>query len=177
VPLSSAASHSISETDLGQVLEAISPERSFLIIDACHSGKAIDAKNVGPMNSTGLAQLAYEKGMYILAASQGIETALEVAQLGGGHGYLTFALVEEGLKTKDAAQNGIVELRPWFEYASHRVPNLQGTFLYEAKNKGRVFVLAGSAGSVPVGASQHPRVFYRREPEVSPFVVAKPEAK
>jgi hypothetical protein len=90
-----AASQSISETDLSIALEPISPARSFLVIDACHSGKAIDAEKVGPMNATGLAQLAYEKGMYILAASQGRESALEAPQLAGGHGYLTFALVEE----------------------------------------------------------------------------------
>lgn len=48
------------------------------------------------MNSKGLAQLAYEKGMYILTAAQSYQAALEAAQL--GHGYLTYALVEEGLK-------------------------------------------------------------------------------
>jgi hypothetical protein len=169
------SSQSISETDLSIALEPISPARSFLVIDACHSGKAIDAEKVGPMNATGLAQLAYEKGMYILAASQGRESALEAPQLAGGHGYLTFALVEEGLKTNDAAQGGVVELRPWFEYASQRVPELEGMLLNEASLKKRGLLLPEeSPGSPPAGERQHPRVFYRREPETLPLVIAKP---
>ena len=52
------------------------------------------------MNSKGLAQLAYEKGMYILAGAQSYQAALEAEEL--GHGYLTFSLVEEGLKTPAA---------------------------------------------------------------------------
>jgi hypothetical protein len=167
------ASRSISEETLGGLLENISPARSFLIIDACHSGKALDTDGaaVGPMNSTGLAQLAYEKGLYILAASQGIESALEAPQLAGGHGYFTYALVEEGLKTNDAAQNGVVEIRPWFEYASRRVPDLQTALRNGATLTGRGMKRPGEAGA---SGSQHPRMFYRREPEVSPFIVAKP---
>ena len=177
VPLTSAGFHAISEIELGQALENIAPKRSFLIIDACHSGAAIDVKNVGPMNSVGLAQLAYEKGLYILAASQDRESALEAPQLAGGHGYLTFALVEEGLKTSDAVSNGTVELRPWFEYASHRVPDLQTTLTLAARKEGRALVSVNDSAA-PVDLSrQHPRVFYRREPETSPFIVAKPQAQ
>ena len=36
------------------------------------------------MNSKGLAQLAYEKGMYILTAAQSYQAALEAAQFGHG---------------------------------------------------------------------------------------------
>src|SRR5437762_9743794 len=46
------------------------------------------------------SQLAYEKGMYILTAAQSYQAALEAAQL--GHGLLTYALVEEGLKKGEA---------------------------------------------------------------------------
>ena len=76
------------------------------MIDACNSGQALEAeeKRRGPMNSKGLAQLAYEKGMYILTAAQSYQAALETSQL--GHGYLTFALVEEGLK------KGMADRRP-----------------------------------------------------------------
>jgi hypothetical protein len=168
------ASQSISEADLSVALAPISASRSFLIIDACHSGKAIDAERVGPMNATGLAQLAYEKGMYILAASQDRESALEAPQLAGGHGYLTFALVEEGLKTSDAAQNGVVELRPWFEYATHRVPELEGMLLADPKLKCRAFGTGDNPCTTTAGERQHPRMFYRREPETSPFVIARP---
>jgi hypothetical protein len=52
------------------------------------------------MNSKGLAQLAYEKGMYILTAAQSYQAALEDSKL--GHGYLTYELGEEGLKSPSA---------------------------------------------------------------------------
>jgi len=60
--------HAISDLELGNVLEKIGAGRSLLVIDACRSGQALESeeKRRGPMNSKGLAQLAYEKGMYIL---------------------------------------------------------------------------------------------------------------
>src|SRR5207253_10165785 len=89
--------------------------------DACNSGQALEAeeKRRGPMNSKGLAQLAYEKGMYILTAAQSYQAALEAAQL--GHGFLTYTLVEEGLKKGMAdreAKDGEVTVREWFDYAT-----------------------------------------------------------
>ena len=197
-------SHTISDIDLSHLLETTSPTRSFLIIDACNSGEALGGDKFvpGPMNSLGLAQLAYEKGLYILAASQGNEYAMEAPELAGGHGYLTYALVEEGLKTQAAAENGSVLLRPWFEFASRRVPDLQSKIReinsqkYQAatskaassRKKGakqhsgnRGLTLEDVPGKANLANSsdevrQHPRVFYRREPESEPFVVAKPAA-
>jgi hypothetical protein len=48
----------------------------------------------GPMNASVLAQLACEKGLFILAASKDSEPALEPGEPGGGHGFLTYALAE-----------------------------------------------------------------------------------
>jgi hypothetical protein len=50
------------------------------------------------MNSRGLAQLAWEKRMSILGACEAYQVALESSRI--GHGFLTFALVEEALKTR-----------------------------------------------------------------------------
>jgi len=110
--------HSISDRDLEHAFEKIDAGRIVLVIDACNSGQALEAdeKRRGPMNSKGLAQLAYEKGMYILTAAQGYQAALEVAQL--GHGLLTYALVEEGLKTPAAdspPSDGQVSVREWLD--------------------------------------------------------------
>ena len=71
----------------------------MLVIDAGNSGQGLEAedKRRGPMNSKGLAQLANEKIMYVLTAAQCDQDTLEETKL--GHGLLTFALVEEGLKT------------------------------------------------------------------------------
>ena len=82
-----------------EAFEGIDAGQLLMVLDACNCGQALEAeeKRRGPMNSKGLAQLAYEKGMYILTAAQSYQAALEAAQL--GHGYLTYALVEEGLKS------------------------------------------------------------------------------
>ncbi len=98
------------------------------MIDACNSGQALETeeKRRGPMNSKGLAQLAYEKGMYILTAAQSYQAALEASRL--GHGYLTYALVEEGLKTPAAdvePKDSQLLLREWLDYATNRVPQMQ----------------------------------------------------
>ena len=102
-------------------MEGIDADRFLFVLDACNSGQALEAeeKRRGPMNSKGLAQLAYEKGMYILTAAQSYQAALEAAQL--GHGYLTYALVEEGLKRGLAdrdLKDGQVLAREWFNYAT-----------------------------------------------------------
>jgi hypothetical protein len=100
--LKTMLAHSISDVELEDAVEGLDAGHLLMVIDACNSGQALEAeeKRRGPMNSKGLAQLAYEKGMYILTAAQSFQAALEAAQL--GHGYLTYALVEEGLKTAAA---------------------------------------------------------------------------
>ena len=64
--------------------------------------------------------------MYILTAAQSYQAALEAAEL--GHGYLTFALIEDGLKKgladKDP-KDGQALAREWFNYAEERVPQMQ----------------------------------------------------
>jgi uncharacterized caspase-like protein len=172
--------HSISDLELEQAFERIDAGMVLMVIDACNSGQALETeeKRRGPMNSKGLAQLAYEKGMYILTAAQSYQAALEAEQL--GHGYLTYALVEEGLKS-GAADNqphdNEVTLREWLDYATERVPRMQEAKMREGRglNLGVAFV-EGEEKVVEVDkrSLQRPRVFYRREPEPQPFIVAKP---
>jgi hypothetical protein len=129
------------------------------------------------MNSKGLAQLAWEKGMYILTASQGYQSAVESAELGGGHGFLTYALVEKGLKTREAAVDDQVELRHWLDFATQLVPQLQLALMQEAQKQGRGFGIVDGEDKIasPDQRSlQRPRVFYRREEEAQPFIVARP---
>ena len=172
--------HAVSDLELGDRFEKIGAGRSLFVIDACRSGQALEAeeKRRGPMNSKGLAQLAYEKGMYILTAAQGYQSALESAALGGGHGFLTYALVERGLKTQDAAVDGQVELRHWLDFATQLVPQLQLALMQQAQSQGRgIAILDGEDKEIAAPEQrslQRPRVFYRREPEAQPFIVAKP---
>lgn len=170
--------HGISDLELESALTGIDAGRILLVIDACHSGKALQADDErrGPMDTNGLGQLAYEKGMYVLTASQGEEAAYESAAL--RHSYLTYALVEEGLKADeaDADGDGQLLLGEWLEYARRRVPRMrQGRTVGAAARPNKSLEEAGAPEAE--GAVQRPRVFYRREPELQPFVVAKPGAR
>jgi WD40 repeat protein/uncharacterized caspase-like protein len=168
---------SISDLELEQVLEGVDAGRLVMVIDACHSGQALEAeeKRRGPMNSRGLAQLAYEKGMYVLTAAQGHQAALEFAAV--GHGLLTHALVEEGLKAGAAdrsPRDGQILVREWLDYASNAVPRNQLRLMQEAKLKGRSISVVDGEQKIPDVVKrrlQQPRVFYRREPDRNPFVV------
>jgi WD40 repeat protein len=179
--------HSISDRELEAAFEGIDAGQLLLVIDACNSGQALDAeeKRRGPMNSKGLAQLAYEKGMYILTAAQSYQAALEASRI--GHGYLTYALVEEGLRQGKAdrqPQDKQIVLREWLDYATERVPQMQEEKLKETPQvkdqQGRelefVFVEGDESIKDPANRSvQKPRVFYRRETESLPMIVARPQ--
>ncbi|HEX8069497.1 MAG TPA: caspase family protein [Pyrinomonadaceae bacterium] len=168
--------HSISDRELELAFEQVGAGQLLLVLDACNSGQALEAeeKRRGPMNSKGLAQLAYEKGMYILTAAQSFQAAQEAAQL--GHGLLTYALVEEGLKQglADAEpKDGVVLAREWFDYASTRVPAMQLERVRQTRDLS--FSSDDARGLDPNGrVAQRPRPFYRRELEAQPLVVAKP---
>jgi len=171
--------HSISDEELERAVEGIDADKLLMVIDACNSGQALEAEEQrrGPMNSKGLAQLAYEKGMYILTAAQSYQAAQEASQL--GHGLLTYALVEEGLKQVAAdsdPRDGEVGVREWFDYASTRVPNMQIEKMKQARNVGINLSFLEGEERVPAlerRVTQTPRVFYRRESEGRPLIVAK----
>lgn len=173
--LNTMLAHSISDVELEAAVEGLDAGHLLLIIDACNSGQALEAeeKRRGPMNSKGLAQLAYEKGMYILTAAQSFQAALEAVQL--GHGYLTYALVEEGLKTPVAdtePKDGVVIAREWLDFATVRVPQMQEEKMSQGRGLGiqqEITFVEGEKRSV-----QRPRVFYRREMEANPLVITKP---
>lgn len=175
--------HSISDQDLEQALRDVDAANILLVLDTCDSGQVLESQEQrrGPMNSKGLAQLAYEKGMYILTASQSYQAALGAGRL--GHGYLTYALIVEGLnegKADTLPQDGQIMLREWFVYAAERVPQLlpaqprDSKRLYKKRSERRELVhdraSTGSRQEV-----QQPRVFYRRETEPNPLLIARPD--
>jgi WD40 repeat protein len=179
--LKTILTHSVSDVELQDALEGVDAGQLLMVIDACNSGQALESEEQrrGPMNSKGLAQLAYEKGMYILTAAQSYQAAQEASKF--GHGFLTFALVEEGMKQSRAdyePKDGAVLAREWFDYATERVPQMQLELMREAQAKRGVkvaFVKGEEQIDDPAKRNlQHPRVFYRREGEASPVVVARP---
>ncbi len=177
------AAHGISDRELADAFAGIDAGQLMLVIDACNSGQALggEREGRGPMNSKGLAQLAYEKGMYILTAAQSYQAAQEAARL--GHGFLTYALVEEGLKKAAAdkePEDGQVLIREWLDYATERVPQMQEEKMIE-QLRGRGLNIAFVEGEERVAepekrSVQRPRVFYRRELEAQPLIVARPGA-
>jgi WD40 repeat protein/uncharacterized caspase-like protein len=176
--LQTILTHSISDLELEQAVEDMDAGHLLLIIDACNSGQALETeeKRRGPMNSKGLAQLAYEKGMFILTAAQSYQAALEAAQL--GHGLLTYALVEEGLKTAVAdsePKDGLLSAREWLDFATERVPQMQEEKMKQSRDLSLAFTEGEQKIAEPEKRSvQRPRVFYRRELETNPLVIAKP---
>jgi WD40 repeat protein/uncharacterized caspase-like protein len=164
------AKHGISDRDLEAALERVDAAHMTLVVDACQSGQALESaeRRRGPMNSRGLAQLAYEKGMLILTAAQSYQAAVATAKL--GHGYLTYALVAEGLArgmADTAPRDRAIEAREWLDYAVDRVPRIQ-----EGADEQRILVQQEEP-DVPADV-QRPRVFYRRENGARPAVVARP---
>ncbi len=182
--LQTMLAHSISDRELEKLFEGIDAGQLLLVIDACNSGQALEAeeKRRGPMNSKGLAQLAYEKGMYVLTAAQSYQAAQEAARF--GHGFLTYALVEDGLKQGKAdreQKDGTINLREWLNYATEQVPRMQEENTLEAlRGRGRYVVFVGDGSrstdtnrsGPPRDNIQRPRIFYRREQDVNPLVVA-----
>ena len=145
-------------------------DQLLLVIDACNSGQALYATDErrGPMNTKGLAQLAYEKGMYVLTASQSDGAAFESKKL--EHSYLAYALLEEGIKAgaADADGNGQIFLNEWFNYATDRVPTMRTKKeqtrkqLEEDEDEKRV---------------QRPRVFNMRQGGAERFMIARLAAR
>jgi WD40 repeat protein len=182
---------SISDVDLEHFLEAVDAGKILMVIDACNSGQALEAeeKRRGPMNSKGLAQLAYEKGMYILTASQSYQAALEVSRTPDGkkieHGLLTYALLE-GLSTSKADVNAdrITVEREWFSFAVEEVPRMQMEEMQrrsaelkrgaDSQNRSEIVFVNDDDKNLPPEKRglQTPRLFHRREKSARPFVLA-----
>ncbi len=159
---------SLSDLELENLLETVDAGKIMLVIDACNSGQALEAeeKRRGPMNSRGLAQLAYEKGMNILTASQSFQSAREATKL--NHGLLTFALLE-GMSKGDENNDKTINDREWLDYAATAVPLLQietekTRLLTQGKNTGKL--------ATEPGELQTPRIFYRRERDANPLIIA-----
>jgi len=125
-PTDAVLAASISSAELTRWLRPVDGGDMALIIDACHSGAAVGADfKPGPMGSRGLGQLAFDKGMLVLAATQADNVALEAEEL--EHGYLSYALVQEGLVGARAdfkPKDGRITAAEWLAYAAQRVPQL-----------------------------------------------------
>ncbi len=116
----------ISSDELSLWMQDITAFEMMMIIDACHSSAAVqgDGFKPGPMGSRGLGQLAYDKDMKILSATQADNVALELGSL--QMGLLSYALLQDGIiqKLADADKNKQLFSTEWLSFAEKRVPEL-----------------------------------------------------
>ncbi len=115
----------MSSTELTTWARHVDAAELTLIIDACHSAASVDqgAFKPGPMGDPGLGQLAYDKGIRVLAAAQSDDVALEDGGL--GHGLLTYALASKGLPVAaDSNGDGQLTMAEWLAWGVAQVPVL-----------------------------------------------------
>jgi uncharacterized caspase-like protein len=145
------ASQCISSDELSEWLREVDAGSMVMIIDACHSAAATGADfKPGPLGARGLGQLAYDKGMQILVASQAASVALESSSV--QHGLLTYALVREGIEEGQGdwhPRDGLIRLVELLEFAAQRVPRLQQD-IDEGRIKSRARDAGGARGVVVV---------------------------
>ena len=118
----------LATAQLTMYFRAIDAAEITLIIDACHSSASVASAGFkpGPMGDSGLGQLAYDKGIRILAATQADDVALEDDKL--GQGLLSYALAAEGLTATggkaDLDGDRAIRLDEWLNYGVVRLPSL-----------------------------------------------------
>jgi len=136
----------LNTNELSAWLRNVDGGEMVMVVDACESEATIQAEGFkpGPMGSRGLEQLAYDKGMRVLATSKAKESAIER----GGN-------IKDGLPSYALIQNGLVEgladwqpkddkitMTEWLAYGEKRVPEL----FAEGDAKGTIQVTAAPDG-------------------------------
>ena len=115
------------------------------------------------MGDSGLGQIAFDKGVRIIAATQADDVALEDPNL--RQGLLTYALAREGITDQggkaDTDGDGKITLDEWLAYAVKRMPALssevRGGRLQAGSSAARGWVRLGAAQAKP--AVQEPTLF------------------
>jgi hypothetical protein len=75
-------------------------------------------------------------------------------------------------------RDGSILVREWLDYATQRVPSMQIDKMKAARGAGLDLSFKEEERGLPLErrSGQQPRVFYRRELEANPLVIAKPAA-
>jgi len=158
--------YSISSEELATWLRPIDAAEINLIVDACYSAASISRGGYipGPFGGRGLGQLAYNKGINLIAASQEDATAAESDLL--QQGLLSYSLLEDGLEENaaDLDADGQISTVEWMTYGALRVPVLNkeiraGEVLHPITGQPRT----GDRGVEPMGSS------WMQQPQFFPF--------
>lgn len=148
---------------LAERVRGLDAGQFVLVIDACNSAASVEGEGFkpGPMGNRGLGQMAYDKGMYVVAAAQAEAVALESDRL--EHGLLTYAMLREGLEEGGADRapvDGVVSFRELLGYGAERVPRLHEEIVDGAWTAdGRALVAAVPIEDDGAVVIQRPRFF------------------
>jgi uncharacterized caspase-like protein len=163
----------LSSADLATLLKRVDAGEIALVIDACHSAASVDTIGFkpGPMGDPGLGQLAYDKGVRVLAAAAPGDVAWEDAAR--KQGLLTYALAREGIDDRgfgeaDLNRDGRIMLDEWLRYATQRLPSLSlEARARQGAGEGRklgLFTVVSDSQAIPP-APQEPALFdYTAQP-------------
>ena len=158
----------ISSAELTDWMRDIDAGEVAVIIDACHSAASIETHGFkpGPFGDAGLGQLAFDKGLRLLAGAQADAVAMEDASL--GQGLLTYALVREGLNDEPApgvsgrSFVGAISLDAWLRAAAARLPVLSQMIAEQRMTpgaRGQAIVFTPLSGGPGRPAAQEPTLF------------------
>lgn len=114
----------VSANELVEFSKNISAQKQLFILDACHSGGALNALSVrGANREKAIAQLARTTGTYFLTAAEDAQYANESGNL--KHGLFTYAILEilQG-KNQVANSDGVISVNEIKTYIENRVPEL-----------------------------------------------------
>lgn len=146
----------ISADELAEWLRPIDAGEMSFVLDACDSASSVEANDFkpGPMGSSGLGQLAFDKRMRILAASQPNQAAHESDSL--HQGLLSYVLTHEGLIEGKADWKPVdkkITVGEWLSYAADAVPKFDQTQTTNGDTKGisleGVPALHSRSGQIP----------------------------
>lgn len=172
----------VSASQIRDALEPLQADRAVVIIDACESGQALDQVDAraGPLAGRSLAQLAYDKAIFVISAAQSQQAALELQRL--GHGVFSYVLFERGFgAAADENGDGVTSVREWLAYAQTETPKEADIGLAElARSRPQ-----GNPQTKPVktrsmfadeilNRPQTPRVFIPDPQLANEFVIVRP---
>jgi WD40 repeat protein len=137
----------ISSDDLSSWLRGVDAGQIVLVLDSCYSGAVVGVEfKPGPLGSRGLGQMAYDKRMELLAATQADSVTFEAGNL--HHGVLTYSLIVDGL-TRGMADfqplDGRITLSELLAYAA------ENTNVVKRDVKGKTLVIEEVVPSAPGG--------------------------
>lgn len=122
----------LSQAELGVALAEIPAAKQLVVLDACHSGGAMQglAQALASRSSPGLIRaqqrLADSTGAFLIAASTEAQVANEIPEL--GHGVLTYAILDalgrDGPPAANRDLDGNVTVSSVIQYVSQVVPRL-----------------------------------------------------